>query len=276
MKGAMGLATAFLVMVGLAVLQAEAIGRLERTPFLLLRLAARKLPKDVRADQLEEWSANVLDEIYVSAPGMPLTRLVRGLRFATSAWWGARRLARLLDPTAPRSGWAAYRRTSTRWGIAAGHWSLAKGHPRVLAHTVSYAVAGHAVDIVLGAAIFGVQLLIHPWPHALGVGLAVAAANMCLQAFGRGAAAALLEAGHRRRWPARRIYMIYQLPIDGLVPYAYVAAMLLTNGGYSWWLLAIWVAGFMMNTAMNWSMAQRPEQLRVNNPLLGSLVGGRL
>lgn len=234
----------------------------------MLRLAARKLPKAVQADQLEEWSANVLDEIYADAPGMPLTRLVRGMRFATSAWWGARRLARELDPSAPRTMWGVYRRLCARWGIAAGEWSRRRGHPRVVSHVISYAVAGLVVDAGFGIAISAVWALDHSWQHAVVVGLTFALCNMLVQSCGQGAAASLLEVGRQRRWSAHRIYLTYQMPLDMIVPYSGLAAVVITSGAFSWWLPLIWVVSGSVQFATNCWFARKPARLRVHNPLL--------
>lgn len=88
----------FLVLLSVAVLvgslRIEVTTRLESVPCWLLRWAARRLPADMRADQLEEWTRNVEDVIYPETDGLPITRLGRAFTYSVSALWGARRLAR--------------------------------------------------------------------------------------------------------------------------------------------------------------------------------------
>ena len=112
-----GAALALFVLVGGGLLRTEATTRLERFPLLILRLAARRLPHVLRAEQLEEWRANVLDVIEPSSVGLPLTRIARGCSFALSSWWGARRLARTQIPTTPRDTFVALL-VSRRYGGA--------------------------------------------------------------------------------------------------------------------------------------------------------------
>jgi hypothetical protein len=52
-------------------------------PRALIRLAARHLPAGMRADRTEEWEAE-LAAIAGQTEGLPLTRFVRGLRYASS------------------------------------------------------------------------------------------------------------------------------------------------------------------------------------------------
>jgi hypothetical protein len=54
--------------------------RLDRLPHALIRLAARRLPSDVREDLAEEWTAE-LHEILRGAEALPVTRLYRGTRY---------------------------------------------------------------------------------------------------------------------------------------------------------------------------------------------------
>lgn len=100
------------------LLHAEATTRLEALPAWILRRASARLPESARADQLEEWLANVADVIHPQTEGLPITRLVRGLRYSMSALVGARRLARELDPSAPRTFFGAYAAASHRLAMA--------------------------------------------------------------------------------------------------------------------------------------------------------------
>jgi hypothetical protein len=59
----------------------EVRARLGGLPFWLLRRAARRIPKAVRSDVVEEWNAE-LEFILRATEGLPLTRLVRGTRYA--------------------------------------------------------------------------------------------------------------------------------------------------------------------------------------------------
>lgn len=59
----------------------EARGRLDQVPFALLHLAFRRLPPETRSDVGEEWRAE-LHYILRGAEAFPITRLVRGTRYA--------------------------------------------------------------------------------------------------------------------------------------------------------------------------------------------------
>jgi transcriptional regulator with XRE-family HTH domain len=58
----------------------EIRGRLDRLPHLLIRLASRRVPGDVRDELIDEWTAE-LHEILHGAEALPVTRLVCGIRF---------------------------------------------------------------------------------------------------------------------------------------------------------------------------------------------------
>jgi hypothetical protein len=61
----------------------EIRGRLDRVPMWLARQACRALPSPIRADRLEEWTAElaaILDRR--GADKLPVTRLIVGIRFA--------------------------------------------------------------------------------------------------------------------------------------------------------------------------------------------------
>jgi hypothetical protein len=66
-----------------AMCQEELETRIGRLPNALIRLAALRLPRDVRSDLAEEWVAE-LDFIVSETDGLPVTRLLRGLTYATS------------------------------------------------------------------------------------------------------------------------------------------------------------------------------------------------
>jgi hypothetical protein len=57
--------------------------RIGLLPNALIRLAVLRLPRDVRGDLADEWTAE-LDFIVSGTDGLPVTRLLRGLRFAAS------------------------------------------------------------------------------------------------------------------------------------------------------------------------------------------------
>lgn len=70
------------VVVG-PMLQQEAATRLSRIPFALIRLATARLPRELRDDMTAEWRAE-LHFVLHGTEGMPLTRLLRGIRYSLS------------------------------------------------------------------------------------------------------------------------------------------------------------------------------------------------
>jgi hypothetical protein len=64
-----------------AMAQEEVRTRLEQIPAALLRLASTRVPAELREDQVAEWNAE-LEHIVAHRDGLPLTRLVEGIRFA--------------------------------------------------------------------------------------------------------------------------------------------------------------------------------------------------
>ncbi len=66
-----------------AMCEQEIETRIGRLPNALIRLAALRLPRDVRTDLADEWKAE-LDFIVSGTDGLPVTRLLRGLHFAAS------------------------------------------------------------------------------------------------------------------------------------------------------------------------------------------------
>jgi len=90
MRASLAIVVALVLSVGmltwraLGVMCAEEINtRIGRLPNALIRVAALRLPRDVRSDLADEWTAE-LDFIISGTDGLPVTRLVRGLRFAVS------------------------------------------------------------------------------------------------------------------------------------------------------------------------------------------------
>lgn len=59
----------------------EARTRLSRVPFVLIRMAVARLPRDLRDDLAAEWDAE-LEFVVSETDGMPLTRLARGIRYS--------------------------------------------------------------------------------------------------------------------------------------------------------------------------------------------------
>jgi hypothetical protein len=58
----------------------EICGRLDQLPRALIRLAGHRVLGEVRGDLIDEWSAE-LYEILHGAEALPVTRLIRGVRF---------------------------------------------------------------------------------------------------------------------------------------------------------------------------------------------------
>lgn len=73
----------------------EIRGRLDHLPRRLLRLAARRLPPSLREDLLDEWDAE-LHEILRGVEALPVTRLIRGARFALGLFRAGPRIGREL------------------------------------------------------------------------------------------------------------------------------------------------------------------------------------
>jgi len=71
--------------------------RLDRFPAVVIRLAGRRLPASIRGDWIDEWLAE-LRFILRGAEALPITRLIRGTRFAISLLLhGARGVDRELE-----------------------------------------------------------------------------------------------------------------------------------------------------------------------------------
>lgn len=88
MKTALLVASACATLAGVLVktvfgptAQKEMATRLRRFPFVLIRMAGARLPRDCREDLTAEWRAE-LDHVLQDTDGMPLTRLLRGIRYS--------------------------------------------------------------------------------------------------------------------------------------------------------------------------------------------------
>jgi hypothetical protein len=82
-------------------LQEKAMTRLGRIPFALISLASARLPQELRDDVAAEWRAE-LDFALRGADGMPLTRLLRGIRYAAGLLMSAPAIADSLRGTSRR------------------------------------------------------------------------------------------------------------------------------------------------------------------------------
>ena len=77
------------------MLKEEMQTRLCRIPNALIRVAVLRLPELGRSDLADEWRSE-LAFIENNTAGLPVTRLLRGVRFAGSLLWAARGMAREL------------------------------------------------------------------------------------------------------------------------------------------------------------------------------------
>lgn len=88
--------------VALSMVSKEIEGRLGNIGYVLLRLARRRLPSDLR-EMLhdEEWLPE-MDDIQLRYKDQPITRLAWSLRYsAPLLLWGASRTGRVIQPTPP-------------------------------------------------------------------------------------------------------------------------------------------------------------------------------
>ncbi|MEV2277838.1 hypothetical protein AB0I72_19860 [Nocardiopsis sp. NPDC049922] len=67
--------------------------RLDRLPQALVRLAARRLPEEIRDDMAREWLAE-LHVVLHGADAVPVTRLVKGVAYGFSLFVSARKFGR--------------------------------------------------------------------------------------------------------------------------------------------------------------------------------------
>lgn len=78
--------------------------RLNLLPCALIRLAIWRLPQQARSDASEEWHAE-LAYVLKDADGLPLTRLIRGIRYAAGLLLSARSIGRELAIDGPEAGY---------------------------------------------------------------------------------------------------------------------------------------------------------------------------
>jgi DNA-binding transcriptional MerR regulator len=74
------------------MLKEEMQTRLCRIPNAVIRAAVLRLPKQSRSELAEEWRSE-LAFVVNDTEGLPVTRLLRGIRFAGSLLWTARQIA---------------------------------------------------------------------------------------------------------------------------------------------------------------------------------------
>ncbi|WP_017625572.1 hypothetical protein [Nocardiopsis chromatogenes] len=80
----------------------EVRGRLDRVPEALLRLAAQRVPEHGREDMHREWSGELHQYLH-GDDAVPITRLLKGVRFAISTIRGAARTGAALLASTPES-----------------------------------------------------------------------------------------------------------------------------------------------------------------------------
>lgn len=143
MRATFAIAVALVLFAGMLIWRAlgvmcteEINTRIGRLPNVLIRAAALRLPRDVRKDLVDEWTAE-LDVIVSDTDGLPVTRLARGLRFAASLLRAAPSVAHELTCTcAPRSrlwgtirtAWLVFCAASTGAETRIGFDSLVRSH----------------------------------------------------------------------------------------------------------------------------------------------------
>jgi hypothetical protein len=98
-----GLATvgAVAVKVAMDLAAKEIQGRLHGLPFLVLRLARWRLPRELRESIHDEWWVPDLHDLLDHYADLPVTRLLKGLRFSVSLLGQARRVAKSVSPSRP-------------------------------------------------------------------------------------------------------------------------------------------------------------------------------
>lgn len=85
--------------------KAEVRTRLDGLPYMLIRLAARRIPRTDRNDLTDEWQAE-LDFVLHGTEGLPLTRLLRGVLFSADLLLrGAAGVAREIKAAKTRPNW---------------------------------------------------------------------------------------------------------------------------------------------------------------------------
>jgi ubiquitin-like protein Pup len=76
----------------------ETCGWIGRIPFLILRIAASRIPREFREGLYEEWEAELIYELRNTAE-RPITRLLAGMRYASSLVRGSKKAADELGAT---------------------------------------------------------------------------------------------------------------------------------------------------------------------------------
>ena len=76
--------------------QEEIRTRMTGLPYALVRVASKRLPEEAREDVADEWRGE-LAFVLRDTDGLPLTRLLRGIRFAMGLVWSSRVVARELS-----------------------------------------------------------------------------------------------------------------------------------------------------------------------------------
>jgi hypothetical protein len=90
------------------MIQEEARTRLERLPFALIRLASARVPRELRDDLAAEWHAE-LEFLLTGTGGMPVTRVVRGIRYSAGLLLSAREITDELTRGDVRRAWRLMR-----------------------------------------------------------------------------------------------------------------------------------------------------------------------
>jgi hypothetical protein len=91
--GSLGLLVSWLLRATMAdLLREEARTRVVSIPFAILRLAMARVPHAMRDDLAAEWNAE-LHYILRGSEGLPITRLIRGIRYAVGLLRAARAVA---------------------------------------------------------------------------------------------------------------------------------------------------------------------------------------
>lgn len=100
----------------------EIRARLDRLPHVILRLATRRLPAELRADIGEEWQAE-LDHVLHDARLYPVWRLAVGIHFAAGLHRAAPRVAHSLALTRPQQAQVHKRSLIAEWVAAIKDWN---------------------------------------------------------------------------------------------------------------------------------------------------------
>jgi len=174
--------------------------RIGLLPSALIRLAAMRVRREVRGDLTREWAAE-LDFIVSGTKGLPVTRLLRGLRFAASLLRFAPSVAHELTCTCPprrRLEIVAWRTWKLLFSVLAG---LLLGSIRYALTTQHQATLGIAFGVIaLGCLIVSkpVWVSIRPRIEAPGgtrfaLGFSIMGAGFLIQGGGLGISGGVLN-----------------------------------------------------------------------------------